>query len=101
LLLLPPLLLHCRTVWTALHTYLQLQENIAGPFNYTGGWDFYKRLLARYQVLAGTDAVSTDDKKLQTWVSLSHRCDSTRCNDSRDIQTPCELIESCKTGCIL
>jgi hypothetical protein len=23
-----------------------------------------------YQVLPGTDAVSTDDKKLQTWVSI-------------------------------
>lgn len=56
------------TVWTALYTYLQLQENVAGPYNYTGGWDFYKRVLARYQVLSGTDAASTDDKKLQTWV---------------------------------
>jgi hypothetical protein len=58
-------------VWTALYTYLQLQENVAGPYNYTGGWDFYKRVLSRFQQLSGTDAVSTDDKKLQTWVGLA------------------------------
>lgn len=55
------------SVWTALYTYLQLQENMA-PGNYTAGWEFYKRVLTRYQQIQGTAAVGTDDLKIQTWI---------------------------------
>lgn len=35
--------------WISLFTYMQLQEHVAGTFNSTGGWEFYKRVLARWE----------------------------------------------------
>lgn len=53
---------------TGMYQLMQLQENAGGRLNYTAGWEFWSRVLARMQVLEGTAAVANDDAKIQTWV---------------------------------
>lgn len=52
-------------VWTALETYLQLQE--------TFGWAPLTRLFAEYRGLAMTDRPSDDAARIQQWVVRSSR----------------------------
>lgn len=51
------------SVWMALETYLQLQEAF--------GWDFYHRLFARYLALPSNERPSTDEARLQTFITLA------------------------------
>jgi hypothetical protein len=53
---------------TGMYQLMQLQENAGGRLNYTGGWEFWSRFLARMQVLEGTPAVANNDVKIQTWI---------------------------------
>lgn len=58
---------------TGILQIMQLQENAGGRLNYTGGWEFWSRFLARMQQLSGTPAVATTDAKIQTWIVETSR----------------------------
>lgn len=58
---------------TGILQIMQLQENAGGRLNYTGGWEFWSRFLARMQQLSGTTAVATTDAKIQTWIVETSR----------------------------
>jgi len=48
------------SVWTALETYLQLQEHF--------GWDFYTNLFIKYREMSPESAPTDDQQRIDVWV---------------------------------